>query len=581
MFSADVAMEAGPLATAMKKQVIGPVVTQFPDNAAEALLRASDIPAPQTDKQAATSQYASKWQASDAAEISQVIDKGVLTPVNKSDIPANASVVPCKMIRTAKGKSDGLLAKFKSRLVAKGFRQKYGRDYDATYASVAMISTIKMLLAVAAHFNMVTFQFDVEGAFLLPDLLHKIYISWKGGYYLCHKCLYGLKQSPLRWSEELGAELRSLGMTKSIWDQSLYTRRTKEGWMLLATHVDDCVGACTTTNQRDELLEYFRFPFSATENLNWCLKIQVDRTFSNGQLLLGLSQPQAIEDLARTYSVVDSNKKTVPMASGLQLSKKQCPIPGSDEHKIMSNVPFASLLGSLLYIGNTTRGDILQAVNRLGRFTANPGKVHWQALKRVLVYLYHTCHRRLVFGANSKSYDLKKQCSPISIYCDADHGGDPDTAKSTSGLVVLVFGDAIHVRSKKQGKVSSSTGQAELYALDTDTRQHDVYRQLFFEMTNFLQKRILAFTDSQVIIAQVDKGDLSTKTKHLRLAFQAVLERVTDNDILLQHVSGVDNPADLFTKPLPKSEFEKHVSTILNDDKFSELEWVSCFYDRS
>ena len=99
-------------------------------------------------------------------------------------------------------------------------------------------------------------------------------------------------------------------------------------------------------------------------------------------------------------------------------------------------------------------------------------------------------------------------------------------------------------------------------------------------MTNFLQARVLAFTDSQVIIAQVDKGDLSSKTS-LRLAFQAVLERVTDNDIMLQHVPGAENPADLFTKPLPKSEFAKHVAIILNDDKFSELEWISCFYDRS
>ena len=56
---------------------------------------------------------------------------------------------------------------------------------------------------------------------------------------------------------------------------------------------------------------------------------------------------------------------------------------------------------------------------------------------------------------------------------------------------------------------------------------------------------------------------------------------VTDNNIMLQHVPGADNPADLFTKPLPKSEFAKHVATILNDDKLSELEWVSCFYDRS
>ena len=208
------------------------------------------------------------------------------------------------------------------------------------------------------------------------------------------------------------------------------------------------------------------------------------------------------------------------MAPGLQLSKKQSPVPGSDGHLAMQQVPYASLLGSLLYIGNTTRGDVLQAVNRLGRYTANPGKVHWQALKRVLVYLYHSRHRRLVFGANSADFDLgSKYCSPISIYCDTDHGGDIDTAKSTSGLVVFVFGDAIQVRSKKQGKVSGSTGQAELYALDTGTRQHDVYRQLFFEMTNFLQTRVLAFTDSQVIIAQVDKGDLSSKTKHLRLAF--------------------------------------------------------------
>ena len=294
-----------------------------------------------------------------------------------------------------------------------------------------MMSTIKMLLSVAAHFNMVTFQFDVEGAFLLPDLEHEIYISWKGNYYLCHKCLYGLKQSPYRWSQELGAELRNLGMTRSIWDQSLYTRRTDEGWVLLASHVDDCVGACTTIQQRDELFKYFRFPFSASEDLNYCLKIQVDRSFTrSGQMLLGLSQPLAIEDLAHKFSVENANPKSVPMAPGLQLSKQQSPVPGSDDHLAMQQMPYASLLGSLLYIGNTTRGDILQAVNRLGRYTANPGKVHWQALKRVLVYLYHSRHRRLVFGANSADFDLgSKYCSPISIYCDADHGGDIDTAK--------------------------------------------------------------------------------------------------------------------------------------------------------
>ena len=79
-------------------------------------------------------------------------------------------------------------------------------------------------------------------------------------------------------SQQLGAELRSLGMTRSMWDQSLYTRTcmTDEGWRLLASHVDDCVGACTTVQQRDELFEHFRFPFSASEDLTYCLKIKVD-----------------------------------------------------------------------------------------------------------------------------------------------------------------------------------------------------------------------------------------------------------------------------------------------------------------
>ena len=108
------------------------------------------------------------------------------------------------------------------------------------------------------------------------------------------------------------------------------------------------------------------------------------------------------------------------MASGLQLAKSQSPVPGSADHLAMKHVPYASLLGALLYIGNTTRGDILKAANRLGRHTANPGKVHWQALKCVLVYLYHSRHRRLVrvFGAISANFDLNfKYCTPISIYC--------------------------------------------------------------------------------------------------------------------------------------------------------------------
>ena len=75
------------------------LATPFPalDNAEEALLQASQIPLPQTDREATASPHAHKWHASDMTELSQVIDKGVLTPVEKKDIPSAASVVPCKI----------------------------------------------------------------------------------------------------------------------------------------------------------------------------------------------------------------------------------------------------------------------------------------------------------------------------------------------------------------------------------------------------------------------------------------------------------------------------------------------------
>ena len=101
------------------------------------------------------------------------------------------------MVRVVKPNRDCTVRKFKSRFVAKGFWQRYGIDYTETFAPVAAIATIKLVLAVAAHFNMVCFQFDVEGAFLLPDIDHIVYIvDEHGNYYLCHKTLYGLKQSP-------------------------------------------------------------------------------------------------------------------------------------------------------------------------------------------------------------------------------------------------------------------------------------------------------------------------------------------------------------------------------------------------
>ena len=557
--------------------------TPYPDTPELIHMQVRDIPVPKNSREAAASPYAHKWRAADRVEMDQMFDKGVLEPVDKSAIPPGHKAIPGMMVRVVKPNRDGTVRKFKSRFVAKGFWQRFGIDYTETFAPVAAIATIKLVLAVAAHFNMVCFQFDVEGAFLLPDIDHIVYIvDEHGNYYLCHKTLYGLKQSPHMWNRDLDAELKYHGMIQSKYDPCLYTRRTEEGWMIMASWVDDCVGACTIPEMRDDFFDEFRYPFSSTSNLDYCLKIKVDHMIDeNGNQLIGLSQPVSIETMAAEYSLQDSNPKDTPMQANAKFSKMQCPEPGSEEHEYMQKVPYRRLLGSLGYIGQITRGDILFAVHKLAAFSNNPGKVHWAALKRILVYLYHSRHRRLVFGSKALDHNLDDpDAQPIQIYCDADHGGCLDSGKSTSGTIVTVFGDSIDATSRKQGKVANSTGMAELYALDDVTRNHESYRQLLFDMTDFYQQTVKTHTDSQVIIKQIDRGELSRRTKHLRLAFEAVKDRVAEGHIELEHVDGKNNPSDLCTKPLPLEDFARHVDFLLNDKGTEFGEWHSCLVER-
>ena len=105
--------------------------------------------------------------------------------------------------------------------------------------------------------------------------------------------------------------------------------------------------------------------------------------------LIGLTQQAAIEAMAKTYNVLDSNPTKTPMEVKPNLTKDQMPEPGSEEHLEMKDIPYRNLLGSLNYISEITRGDIQGAVSVLARFACNPALVHWKALKRILIYLYH------------------------------------------------------------------------------------------------------------------------------------------------------------------------------------------------
>ena len=157
-------------------------------------------------------------------------------------------MVGCKWIYKIKTHSDGSIERYKARLIAKGFTQEYGIDYEEIFAPVACISSVRALLAVAATNKWDLFQMDVKNVFLNGDLSEEFYMQPPPGLSVesnkvCHlrRALYGLKQAPRVWFAKFSSTISCLGYIASHYDSALFLRRTDKGTILLLLYVDDMI----------------------------------------------------------------------------------------------------------------------------------------------------------------------------------------------------------------------------------------------------------------------------------------------------------------------------------------------------
>ncbi|XP_070026086.1 secreted RxLR effector protein 161-like [Nicotiana sylvestris] len=165
---------------------------------------------------------------------------------------------------------------------------------------------------------------------------------------------------------------------------------------------------------------------------SFVLGIEIKRDRSRG--ILGLSQRFYIESVLKTFNMQDCRPGVAPVVKGDKLSKDQC-LKNDVEMRIMKDVPYASVVGCLMYIQVCTRPDIAFAINMLGRFSSNPGWAHWVAAKKVMRYLQRTKDFMLVY---KKVDDLD-----LLVYSDSDFAGCQDTMKSTSGYIFMLGGGSI------------------------------------------------------------------------------------------------------------------------------------------
>ena len=176
------------------------------------------------------------------------------------ELPKDRKAVGSKWVFKVKTAADGSIERYKARLVAQGFSQKYGLDYDETFCPVVRPESIRTVIALAVKKGLKLHQMDVTTAFLNGELEEEVYMKQPEGFVadgqehlVCklRKSIYGLKQSPRYWNSALNAQLKTMGFNQSASDPCIYT--SLEEMFILAVYVDDIVLAGNTDERIEEV----------------------------------------------------------------------------------------------------------------------------------------------------------------------------------------------------------------------------------------------------------------------------------------------------------------------------------------
>jgi hypothetical protein len=499
---------------------------------------------PTSWEEANTREDAEQWILACKDEINSLLQNETWKLVQR---PHSRKVLEGKWVYRYKRGLGGSILRRKARWVVKGYEQTPGVDYNETFASVVKPMSYKALFAIAAALDFDIEQMDVKTAFLYGDVEEEIYIQQPEGFNdgttrVCrlNKALYGLKQSPRIWYQTLSTFLIQSGYTPLNSDQSVFVR----GNNYIAVYVDDLLllGPDKAEIQRVKDLLTIRFTMTDLGPVAFYLGIEVRRDRQNRRLRL--SQRSYLEQGIKAHGLWDCAPQLTPMAT-TRLVSAEGGYVASDEFKAR----YQSAVGTLMYAMLGTRPDIAFAVSVVSRFSSNPDKHHWKAVKRIFSYLRGSIDLNLVYEG-----DL----SELVGHADANWGGDIDTRRSTTGFVFDLGSGAISWSSKRQPTVSLSTCEAEYQAQTAAAKEAVWLRSLLNELlipeTESPYATII-YADNQGAIALAKDPKYHARTKHIDIQHHWIREKIAGGEVKLEYVHTSRQIADGLTKPLPKDAF--------------------------
>lgn len=503
-----------------------------------------DIP---TLRQALNSPQRELWMQAIAEEFESLRQAGTWDMVPRPDV--HTRVFPSKFVLKVKRSSDGTIERYKARLVLLGNLQRPEVDYFETYAPVVDFAAVRIAIVIAMRTQMDIHHLDVKCAFLNGDLEEHIYMQLptefaSGDNLVCklRRSIYGLKQAPRAWNRKLTKDLSALGYVPFHHAECIFARNRDGVRVLLLIYVDDFLVMVSprTAMQRvkDEISSLYEIKDLGIAQ--YFLGIKIHRR-KDGSILL--SQEQYVLSLLERFKMGLCKPVAQPMLPGLDYS------PSSrDPQDTLStpSFPYREAIGALLYLATRTRPDIAVAVSTLAKYVQSPQPVpHWEGVKRILRYLRGTASHGLEYSLDKQSAGLSLQ-----VYTDADWAADCTDRYSRTGVLVLLGGNTVWWKSRKQNCIAVSSCEAEYMALFEGARDIVWLRNLLCEFGYCPgHSPTVMFHDNQGSISWASEGNFR-RAKHVSLRYQFTNSLVEGGLVEIKYTPSNENLADLLTKPL-------------------------------
>ena len=509
---------------------------------------------PKSFKQASKSANKSKWEKAMQEELLSLKKHNTWELV---DLPKGKNLVGCKWVYKTKRDANGEIDRFKARLVAQGFSQEQGVDYDEVFAPVARYDSIRSVLAVGTQLDLEIHQMDVRSAYLNGKLEEEIFMKQPPGFVdkthphkVCklNASLYGLKQSARCWNLVIDRYFKSKNFIQNLADPCVYYKfevneNGEEVIIIVAIYVDDsilCSNKMSVLNLVKQQLSE-RFEMDNRGEIHYILGMSVHR--DRQQKILTIDQKAYLENVLAKFGMDDCKSIATPLDSSVNLVSR------AEDEESFDVTLYQSAIGSLNYAAICTRPDLATVVGKLGKFMQNPGKEHWVAVKRVLRYIKGTLTHGLVYRC-SENFRLYG-------YSDADYAGCTETRKSTSGLVFLLGQCTISWRSKKQSIIAQSSTESEYVALCSAAQEAVWLRRLLAGIGFKQEGPTIIHEDNQSAISLSRNPRDHSRTKHIDVKFHYIRKAIEDKIVDVQYLCTTEMLADTLTKALPLPKFQK------------------------